>query len=408
MKRTAVLILLAITVFGPSCSSVDPEQTITASVETRVDTAAGSCPYLTKDNKGNIVLSWIKKVDSATTSVCYTVSHDEGKTFGTPIDIPGTGNVHPHGENMPKIVFKPSGEIVAVWGASNPNPANAYSGLVFYTRSDDQGKTWTRPESLTKDTSSHDQRYFDVALLSDGEIGVVWLDNRKRWNNEGSGLYYAVTKGATGFQDEKLISGPCCQCCRTDLFIDRNTNIHVLYRAIINDSIRDMVHITSTDAGRNFSKPARISKDNWVINGCPHTGPAMTENKTGLHFTWYTGGSDAGIYFNSSGNNGQSFSTRDSVSGKAAKHCQIASLPGGNIMITWNESFVQGSTVSSRIGIEERNENGKRISKRYITSDNSNASFPAIFPINAKKAVVAYTENTGGKEHVLYKLVNMQ
>ena len=165
------------------------------------------------------------------------MSIDEGKTFGKAIEIPGSTNVHPHGENMPKVIFKPSGEIIAAWGAANPNPINQYSGLVYYSQSFDEGKTWTKPRSLTDDTASFDQRYFDMALLPNGEAGITWLDNRKQWNKEGSGLYYAVTNGKNGFQNERLISGPCCQCCRTDLFIDTKKNIHVLYRAIINDSI---------------------------------------------------------------------------------------------------------------------------------------------------------------------------
>ena len=87
-----------------------------------------------------------------------------------------------------------------------------------------------------------------------------------------------------------------------------------------------MVHIVSTDEGKTFTQPQRISQDNWVISGCPHTGPAMAENKEGIHFTWFTGGSGSGIYYNNSKDNGKTFAARDSVSGKAAKHCQITSV----------------------------------------------------------------------------------
>lgn len=408
MKRASLLILLGTAIFTYSCNTKDPKRVITASKETTIDTASGSCPYLTKDNKNNIVLSWIKQVDTTTAIFCYAISLDEGKTFSKAIEIAGSTNVHPHGENMPKLIFKPSGEIIAAWGAANPNPKNQYSGLVYYSQSFDEGKTWAKPRSITTDTASFDQRYFDVALMPDGEAGIVWLDNRKQWNGEGSGLYYAVTKDKTGFQNERLISGPCCQCCRTDLFIDTKQNIHVLYRAIINDSIRDMVHIVSINGGKSFSNPERISKDNWVINGCPHTGPAMTENKDGLHFTWFTGGNGSGIYYNTSNDNGKSFSNRDSVSGKASKHCQITTLPNDNILIVWNESFPSGSKFSSRIGIEERNPNGSRTIKQYITSEKSNSSFPVICSINADKALIAYTENIKDKEHVLFKQVTMQ
>ena len=309
---------------------------------------------------------------------------------------------------MPKVIFKPSGEIIAAWGAANSNPKNQYSGLVYYSQSFDDGKTWTKPRSITADTASFDQRYFDLALLPNGEAGITWLDNRKRWKGEGSGLYYATTNGKNGFTNERLISGPCCQCCRTDLFIDINKNVHVLYRAIINDSIRDMVHIVSTDNGKTFTQPRRISQDNWVINGCPHTGPAMAENRQGIHFTWFTGGNGSGIYFNSSKDNGNTFTGRNSVSGKASKHCQITTLPDDRILIAWNESFPYGDTFSSRIGIEERDGNGKPLTKSYVTSQSSNSSFPVMYAINNKKVLVAYTENIKNKDHVCFMQVGLE
>ncbi len=407
MHKPLLLITIATTALLYSCKTKEQKQTIIASQETLIDTTAGSCPYLTKDNNNNIVLSWIKEVDTSTSIFCYAVSADGGVTFGKAIDIPGS-NVHPHGENMPKVIFKPSGEIIAVWGAANPNPKNPYSGLVYYSQSFDNGKTWSKATGITKDTASFDQRYFDVALMLNGEAGIVWLDNRKKWDKEGSGLYYAVTEGDKGFQNEKLISGPCCQCCRTDLLIDKQKNIHVLYRAIINDSIRDMVHIVSTDDGKSFSSPKRISQDDWVISGCPHTGPAMATNENGMHFTWFTGGNGPGIYYSSSKDNGQSFTHRDSVSGKASKHCQIVSLSNDDVLIVWNEGFQTGNKFNNRIGIEERDPKGNRTARQYISSENSDASFPVIVPVSANKALVAYTENTANKDHVMFKQVEIE
>jgi hypothetical protein len=368
----------------------------------------GSCPYLTKDHNNNIVLSWIRQNDSASQIFCYAISQDAGKSFSKPIAIPGSENVKPHGENLPKIIFKPSGEIIAVWGAGNPNPKNKYSGLVYYAQSFDRGKTWSKATSLVKDTASFDQRYFDVAILPNGEAGIVWLDNRKTTNKEGSGLYYAATNGKSGFQHEKLISEPCCQCCRTDLFIDSKKNIHTIYRAILNDSIRDMVHIVSTDGGATFSQPIKISNDNWVINGCPHTGPAMAENEKGMHFAWFTAGGGAGIYYNNTHDEGHTFTSRDTVSGSTAKHSQIVSLPNGNILIVWNEAFTDAGAVSNRIGIEQRDAEGRRLMKQYITSETGQASYPVIQTVDENAAIVAYTQNINNKDYVFYKLVSIQ
>lgn len=375
--------------------------------QTMIDTLPGSCPYLTKDDHNRVVLSWIRQKDSASKIFCYSISPDGGKTFSQAVEIPCSDAIKPHGENLPKIIFKPSGEIIAVWGVGNPNPKNKYSGLVYYAQSFDDGRTWSQATRLVTDTTSFDQRYFDVAILPDGEAGIVWLDNRKTTNKEGSGLYYATTKGNKGFQNEKLISEPCCPCCRTDLFVDSKKNIHTIYRAIINDSIRDMVHILSTDGGNSFTKSARISKDNWVINGCPHTGPAMAENEQGIHFAWFTAGGGSGIYYNHSQDHGHSFSPRDTVSGQAAKHSQITSMKDGRIVITWNEAFVDGNTVNSRIGIETRNAEGKRLAKQFITSENSQSSYPVIQTVNENEVIVAYTENIEEKDFISYQLIQL-
>jgi hypothetical protein len=369
-----------------SCNAGQPKAYLSTTNPTRVDSVPGSCPYLTKDQNNKVVLSWIKYIDSSTNAFCYAV--DDGKGFGNAIQVPGSTNVHPHGENLPKIIFKPSGEIIAAWGAPNPNPNNNFSGLIYYSQSFNDGKSWTVPRLVTADTASFDQRYFDMTLLPDGEAAIVWLDNRKLWKQEGSALYYASTKGTAGFQDGKMIGGPACQCCRTDILVDRNKNIHVVYRAILGGSIRDMVHIISTDNAASFSTLELISSDNWKINGCPHTGPAITENERGLHFTWFTGGTSAGIYYSNSSDLGKSFTPRINVSGQSAKHCQIASLDHRDILIVWNESFIEGDNHSNRIGFERRDENGNLLLKQYVTPLASNSTFPVIATTNDEELLL--------------------
>ncbi len=405
MKKTIFFILVSLSFIFQSCSDTG-NNPIVASNETQVDTLQGSCPFLTKDSKGNIVLSWIKKTDSIQSVFNYAISKDGGKTFGNTIEIPGSENVHPHGENMPKIIFKPSGEIIAAWPCANPNPKNDYSDIVYYAQSFDNGASWSKITKLVTDTAGYDQRYFDMELLPNGEAAIVWLDNRKKTTKEGSALFYATTNGKSGFINERLIAEPCCECCRTDLFIDSKKNIHVVYRAIINDSIRDMVHTISTDNGKSFSTPGRISKDNWVINGCPHTGPAIAENKDGIQMAWFTGGNGAGVYYCNSEDNGKTFSNREMVSGSMAKHCQIISLEK-DIAIVWNESFMHQNTSSSRIGIELRSENGEKPTKQFITSETGSATFPVIKSIDSKSVLVAYTETTHDRDYVKYKVVRL-
>lgn len=383
--------------------------------------AETSCPFLTTDNKKNIVLSWVKKVNSKNTVMCYAVSTDKGNSFGQAIEIFPSKDVEPHAENLPKIVFKPDGGIIAVWGVENFNPKNKHSGLVYYAQSYDEGKNWSKAIPLVQDSDSYDQRYFDIAILPNGEAAIIWLDNRKKTVKEGSTLYYAVTNGKDGFQNEKPIGETLCQCCRTNLFVDSKGNIHTAYRDIINDSIRDMVHIVSIDGGKIFSQPKRISADNWIIKGCPHTGPAMAENTNGLHFVWFTAGGQAGVYYCSSTDNGHRFSPRQLLS-TDARNPQMTTLPDGSVCIVWGETVKKDSTFYSKIVLQLTKSDGQQ-TKQDITTSHVIAGMPVILSIDEKTVCVAWVQQSAGikiksaeskqyqysiSEQVFYRIVHIE
>lgn len=401
-----VITLFTISVALSFCTN-NKSSHILASEAFQLDTAQGLCPYLTKDAKGNTVISWVRINENGSSSFCYAVCKD-GNTFSAPIVIPNSENIEPHSENLPKIIFKPSGEIIALWGAANPNPQNKYSGLVFYVQSFDDGKTWTSPKPLINNKASFDQRYYDVALLNNGEAGIIWLDNRKT-NKEhaGSALYFATTRGKDGFQNDTIIAEPCCPCCRTALFVNKRGDIHVLYRAIINDTIRDMVHAVSTDGGKTFSKPQRISNDNWVINGCPHTGPSLTATNSVLHFAWFTGGKNPGCYYTRSTDNGKTFFHADSIC-SLGSHPQIAALYNDNIVVAWDETVNDGNKIYKKIGLQQRDVHGKSIEKIFITSQNADASYPVVIASKNNRVIVAYCEKTKGKNYIFYQPVTFQ
>jgi hypothetical protein len=396
------ILIIYISIITVSCDSFEKRKYI-GSTEYLVDSLPGECPYLTKDHRGNIVLSWVRILNDASTEFCYAVSVN-GKTFSKPITVPGSGNIAPHGENLPKLIFKPSGEILALWGAANPNANNKYSGLVYYVQSFNDGLDWTLPKPLINDTNSYDQRYYDVALLPDGEVGAIWLDNRKTVSAEGSGLYFASTAGTDGFKNDRLISEPCCQCCRTDLFVDKNGAIHTLYRGIIQDSIRDMVHARSVDGGKTFSRPVKISDDNWVINGCPHTGPSMAEINGRLAFAWFTGGRNKGCYSAISNNKGISFSPRLPVS-STGSHPQISAISDDEYVIVWDENVSEGTKVFKRIGLLKRNVDGIDSDKGFISSDTGTASYPVIVSTGKKNVLVAYTSRRSDHNYVAYQII---
>jgi hypothetical protein len=405
MKHYILFFLIAI--FFISCRRV-PDRIVEENIEKRMshDTLFNlSCPNLTRDNKDRLVMSWVKEVNDSVAYLCYAVSPDNGNTFSEAIEILSSKDVHPHGENMPKILFKPDGEIIAMWGVSNPGPKNKYSGLIYYSQSFNEGKTWTEAIPLVKDTSAYDQRYFDMGILPNGQAMVIWLDNRGEKDKEGSSLFCAVSDSKDGFKNEKQIGETCCQCCRTDLFVDSKGKIHAAYRDIINDTIRDMVHIISEDGGKSFTSPIRISPDNWVISGCPHTGPTLAENKNGLHFAWYTLGSGEGVFYANSPDNGKTFSKKDTVCGNAsASHPQIKSLPDGRLAIAWDESAKNNDKVTQIISLQLRDENGKKEIIETVSNAGKVCEFPVISISDENRLIIAYTQRENDRKTVVYQL----
>ncbi|MCF0072887.1 glycoside hydrolase [Dyadobacter sp. CY261] len=375
-----------------------------AGAENTVDsTFTGACPYLFTSGDTAAVFSWIRTLSDSEAVLCFKVSNGNG--FGKTITVPGSGKVKPHGENLSKVILSPDGRIIAAWGVANPNPENKYSGLIFYSSSADGGENWTTPAPLSPAENSIDQRYFDLEILPGGTVGAVWLDSRKNTKHEGSSLYFATFGQSNTFEGEKPIDETVCQCCRTDLFVDKTGGLHVAYRKILNDSIRDMVHIVSLDNGKSFSTPERISPDNWVISACPHTGPAIVQTDSALSFVWYTMGAGKGVFFASSEDNGKTFSAKNAVGNSTAgKHPQIQLLKNGNQAIVWDEHTENGSLI----GLEVRSPNGEKLKTAHLTSKLGYATFPVVKLVN-NELLIAYAGSgtAEDKERVYFQKVNV-
>lgn len=402
-------IILIFPLLFTSCHEASKKVSAVSDAATAVMPSAvnTSCPYLTHDAAGRPVLSWIAGADSGRgPQLYYAVYSDSTQAFGAPQLVSSSSHLEPHGENMPKIIYQPNGNMLAVYGVKNPQPGNPYTGAVFYTRSFDGGKTWSAAQPLVRDsTESFDQRYFDVALLPDGNVAIVWLNNSKP---EGSTLYFASTEGRSGFGQAKILARHSCQCCRTALLVDSAGNIHVAWRNIFQDSIRDMAYCVSRDSGRTFSAAVRISADNWVVNGCPHTGPSMAMNTDALHFAWFTMGGGGGVYYAHKDQDG-TFSPRQVVSNlSSARHPEIVTLPDNDLAIVWDEGVRYGNTVHQRIGLQMRGPGGLLLDTRHLTPDSIDASFAQLSVLSSREGLLAFTRTAADRQQVMYRLVTLQ
>lgn len=399
-KSVFISILVLISACHPAVFSGGMEQVLSDTLRN------ASCAYMTRDTSGALVVSWVEQDEGVETGTFYyAVSADEGKSFSAAKKVGTATGIQPHAENLPKILFRPNGEVIVMFGTESNDPRNKYAGKVLYTRSPDGGQHWLPAVPLVTDTAGYDQRYFDMALLPSGEAVAIWLDNRKHHQQEGSTLYIAATGHEPGFGQERQIAQTVCQCCRTALYVDAQGALHATFRDIINDTIRDMVHMVSTDGGQTFSPPVRISPDNWAIRGCPHTGPTMVKNAEGLHFAWFTMGGGQGVFYCQSPDNGITYTKKESISAlPTAKHPQLTTLHNGGLALVWDEA---ADTSGNRIGIQHKAGNGETVAKGFITPPKAFASFPVLKPVGEGSVLVAYKKRVKEREMVCVQRVTL-
>jgi hypothetical protein len=169
-----------------------------------------------------------------------------------------------------------------------------------------------------------------------------------------------------------------------------------------------MVRRVSLDKGTTFSVPKRISADNWVIRGCPHTGPAMMADGSRVHFAWHTQGGGPGLYYTQSYDQGESFAVRSPISKAAsAKHPQMSILPGGTAVIVWDERYEQGETKEFRIGLQHWDKNGNVLQTQYLTSRSGSATHPVILTTEEGNLLIAYTLHGDQTDEIYYQTIHL-
>lgn len=396
-----VYIILVFIFLLAGCSKQPYQET--EDIPVRVSSEEASTPYLTSDYKGNPVLCWTERLPGEDSHILkYAISRDHGKSFGKPITVSPSKGTTSHSESANKVAFRKDGTVIAVFQLKEPTPDNPFAGSIRYTQSFDQGKSWSAPRYLHTDTRNGIGRnFFDIATLPDGEVGAVWLDGRKQSEN-GSTLVFTKTSGDKGFQEDMEIAQATCECCRTNILADQRGNIHVTYRDILQDSIRDIAYLKSTDMGKTFTNPSRISADNWAINGCPHTGPSMTWINDKLHITWFTAGGKAGVYHTFSKDHGDTFEKKELISTEAM-HPQVSATPEGNLIIAWDEPNEQGSSVF----IQMRNGDGSTKTLN-ITPGNVNVNYPVLQTVDdGNRLLLSWIQQVNEKPGVYYHTMDL-
>ncbi|MDQ1089939.1 sialidase family protein [Siphonobacter sp. SORGH_AS_1065] len=398
-------------------------------------TKAYGLPLLTKNPKGDVILSWTEKDPQGVVGYYFATSKDKGKTFSDKkliFSAPGLGS----GQLMrPKLVFKGDGTWVAVF-TYNPTakpsapvaPAPAHAGheghqtaegnrpaqggdrprggggggrrdlQVVYTFSKDAGSSWSAPKPVYQDVDVKALRgFFDVTVMANGELAVAYLkDVIGSTKHEERDLRLVVSKGDS-FEPEQLLDPTPCDCCPISLLTDAQGNLNVYYRDN-RDNIRDIARLVSRDNGKTFSESEILYADNWQINGCPHSGAVSTQSgKTGL-ITWFSAAkTEPGIRLATT--DGKKLTV---INDPSAKNMFVTSAKDGGALL-WDQNK-PGSTSKA---VAYRKIKGDKVSETQWVEAPVNTMNPSGLVLGNQLLIASEIAATPGKNSIQLSWVSL-
>jgi peroxiredoxin len=398
----------------------------------------GAAPILALAPDGRYATAWVSAPDGGTDGRLYVqVSRD---VPGVAADVvqrelrDALGPIEPHGEAPPKLAWSARSDgsltLGALYVVGKIVPGRRFpASALRFVRSDDGGDTWSAPVTVTDDTTkgldadfgSHN--FHALYAAPNGTFHVAWLDGRAGK----SAVYttHSTDGGRTWARNVRVVpmGAPlteACPCCRTAIAADAEGHVYLAWRAVIPDTsakavvtapgngngnehaahgatgptIRDIVIARSDDGGTTWGAPQRVHADNWVFDGCPHAGPSLALDSTGvLHAAWWTGKPGAaGVFYTRSSDQARSFSSATPLGVADASqpaHVQLA-VRGRTVFATWDD----GTKRVPAVVLRTSHDGGATFDAAVAVSDAGKAAaFPVLVAAaDARALTIAWSE----------------
>jgi len=360
---------------------------------------------------GDLVMSWIE--GDGRTWALYAARSAESGAWSRPVRVAGgedqPDEVHPHGESSPRLVAGPSNHLALVWPNNIKVEGRKWPATMLrFSRSSDGGRTWSTPITLNDDTTralvSH--QFHGATLVGDSGLAVAWLDERAavaplatgadgdaEHATEPDAQIYLTTSHDFGRSWEPNRKGwdAACPCCRVSLARSIDGQAVAGWRKHFPGNVRDVVTaIISEQSG----EPERVHPDDWVYEGCPHSGPAIaTGADTSTHVVWYNGKQGAaGVYYARRAGGKITVPAVSLVQGEAlgVAHPAVVALPTGGALAAHDVS-PDGKRL---IHLAQVLPNGKVGAEQRVPGS-EDGKYPQLAVLDSTTAVVAWTEAKG-------------
>ncbi len=369
-------------------------------------------------------ITWSAATTTGVTDIFASTSRNGGRTFGAPVRVNRVaGEANITGEQPPRVALvpKPAGDpaVVVVWTAKGAEGTRLMSA-----QSTDGGQSFLTPSPLSGSDSPGNRGWQSIATTRGGDVVAIWLDHREvpsrgastaHAGHQHNASQASQADGVARAQLSKLffgklfnpdgaraLAGGVCYCCKTAVATGSDGSIHAAWRHVYPGNIRDIAFTMSSDGGRTFTPPVRVSEDRWVLDGCPENGPAIAvDAERRIHLVWPTlvpGATPTseptlGLFYATS-RDGRTFTARQRIPTEGVpRHPQITLGPRGDVVVAWDEQTRRGRGVALARGTMQ---SGGTV--RFLRQTIGNGE-PGVYPVAATASdgiILAWTSGPSG------------
>ena len=229
-------------------------------------------------------------------------STDAGETFSDPVTISGESN----GAFEPEIAMTPGDALNVAW----EDTVSGTSAIMF-ARSTDGGATFSAPKQVSQGGGNATEAH--IAADDTGRLSVVWV--QEVGADKHAFYSRSIDDGQTFSEPLQLTTAPGTSISKPLALAYKN----VVYVSYQNEAPRHMqVYLTrSDDAGVTFADAVQVSN---ADNSCgrAHSASMAVDSQGMLHIVWIdashvVGCNDEGLLFYSRSPNGRKFSAEQLI-----------------------------------------------------------------------------------------------
>jgi hypothetical protein len=350
---------------------------------------------VTMPDDGTVVMTWIGG-DSTEWRLYAARSTDGGSSWSRPMAVTPPGEpVHPHGESSPRLLAASGGRTAVIWSTSQEVEGREWpASNVRFARSLDGGLTWGAPVTLNDDSlaAPAGHSFHGATLVGDSAIVVGWLDERPvgavrdSESFDDASLFFVRSEDFGGrWAANRGLFSRVCPCCRVQVAATGGRAI-AAWRKHYSGQIRDIV-VASLDG-----PPSRVFTDDWEIAGCPHSGPAIAFESSGVgHIAWFSGAAGrTGVYYRRWVSGVPDSSTTPIAIEQGDRlptsHVSVAATSGGAIV-----AYDLGAGGKRAVTLAELDESGRLIDRTEISTSDGALYPQAAIIEDGRHALVVWT-----------------